>query len=660
MPGARLNVLRSAIAAEWSRVRPISGLQRAAVMGLAVLVVEPWLGWTLAASAGVAALLVGMLDLRQNPRNRLHTMAVGTATLTVTTFLTRELSPWPAAVIALLALIAYGEGAGVAVHRDAPVLLQLNAIVAATALLEPQPRSDAWQAALVVLVAGSVQSLASALYAARRHVVREIDVAASAMHNVGEFLRAAAATTPSDVDSAMERAARSLSSAQHAIAVSGLPPDSLTLLRRALFAVDQVRAQGQALVLRARTVPAPATATDDELALSTQRMRDAGDLLCRGADALRGRRGKRDQAWALLQQTLDGLHPADASRLADPVRPFSGSVKAALQPGGVPFRFGVRIALAALVAGLIGSVGDLTHASWSVNASLSVLRPDAGGLLTRFILRASATALAAGGVVLEVVLVQGNRPGLAVSAVIFGYLMFSLGPANYGIYGLTVTLSVLTLAAITTSHAQHLAVARLVDTAVGCVVALAAGFAIPVWKVTRLPEDVAAYCTTLSRRFTGLAAAALQSPGERDPVALRATGIETRDAVTGVLATLASASLEPAGQVPVARLHATFDELRECARIAVVAEGLLNGRQPVSPLAAGLAQDTATTLELLADAIRQGRPARLKVRPAVPGDAEIELVMRDALLAAIRGARVGWGTTGQRSFSPAHDPRLGD
>ncbi len=224
--------------------------------------------------------------------------------------------------------------------------------------------------------------------------------------------------------------------------------------------------------------------------------------------------------------------------------------------------------------------------------------------------------------------------------------MFSLGPTNYGIYGLTVTMSVLTLAAITSPHPQQLAVARLVDTLVGCLISLAIGFALPAWKVTQLPRDVAAYCATLARRFGVLARAISQPPGERDPVPLRATGIETRDAVSHVLTTLAASSLEPAGQIPVARLRAAFDEVRVCGRLAIVAESLLNQRQPASATAAALARETATTLELVSDAVAHGRRAPVGARPSASGVAEIDKVLREALESANRAAQVGWGDGG--------------
>ncbi len=411
------------------------------VMGLALLVTAPWLGWGMAASAGEAALLVGMLDLRQNPLDRLRTMAVGTAMLTVTTLVARELSPWPLTVVAVLTLIAFGEGAGIAVHRDAPVLLQLNGIVAATALLEPQPRMHAWQAALVVLLAGGTQTLVSALFATRRHVIREVEIAASAMDDVGAFLRAVATSFTPDADrlhgvataDAMERAIGSLSTAQSAIDASDLASSPLMLLRRALFAADQLRVEGQALILR----PLGPTPADTGSAVRTGRLSLVADLLHHGALALGHRVGKPDPEAARFRATLAEFSAGSAPAYDDPARTFAAAVQAlleaekwprtrpstrderhrriqaALRPRGLPFRFGIRIAIASLAAGLVGYAGDLTHASWSINACLSVLRPDGGGLLTRFVLRATATAAAAAGVVLEAVLVGGNRATLA-------------------------------------------------------------------------------------------------------------------------------------------------------------------------------------------------------------------------------------------------------
>ena len=81
-----------------------------------------------------------------------------------------------------------------------------NGIVAATALLEPQPQASAWKAALVVLVAGGAQALVSALYATWRHVVREVEIAASAIDRVSAFLRSAAEGLNGGLEQATERA----------------------------------------------------------------------------------------------------------------------------------------------------------------------------------------------------------------------------------------------------------------------------------------------------------------------------------------------------------------------------------------------------------------------------------------------------------------------
>jgi uncharacterized membrane protein YccC len=625
-------------------------------MGLSIVVVEPWLGWQSASAAGIAALLVGILDQRRNPAERLRTMGIGTVMLAVTTLVSRELSPWPLAVVALLALIAFAEGAGIAVHRDAPVVLQLNGIVVATALLEPEPQAGAAQAALVVLAAGAAQALVSWFAALRLRVIREFDFTASAMRDVSAYLRRLAdpANDPRSpvVAAALERSRRSLSAAQRAVAVSDLAPETLALLQKLLFASDQMRVEGLGFVV---TPGAEQPVATEASAQVRRRFDDLSRLLAQAANALRHKSGGSDVEQAVAAYpardpagafgaAVRELLEANVWRRRSAAVPGArrAKVRSAIRPGGQPFLYGVRIAVASLAAGLIGSTVNLVHASWSVNAALSVLRPDGGGVVTRFVLRGGATALAAVVVVAEVAALSGNRYALAVAAVVFAYVMYLLGPTNYGIYAMMVTVSVLTLAIAAGGNPQSLALDRLVDTLIGSALALAAGFAIPVWKVTALPDDLAGFCATLAERFRDISRVAAQAPDGRDQWGLRASGIRTRDAIADLVATLDAVSLEPGGRLPVAEIRVAFAELHDAARMAIVAERLLDQGAPASMAASELAAHTASALDTLAAAIRARRPDREEVVvPVSAGDASgLEVPLTKAVESVIRAADV--------------------
>ncbi len=602
-----------------------------------------WLvaGVAAAVSASVAALLVGILDRRQSAPARFRTMLAGTLLLTVTTLVTRELSPWPVAILALLVGIAFAEGVGIAVHRDAPVVLQFSAIVVATALLEPQDPSTAIVAATTVFLAGTAQTAVAAVAAYGSRTVLEVEVTAAALDRLAQAIRivVAAAGTARDepvaveAATAMEHAARELSAAQRKVLGSDLRDPERTLLDRALFAADRMRMDATAtLIERTGEDPAPPERRGD----GPGRVARLPDVLDAGCRALRGASATGDAA-----ATAAGRDPAKADA-DDPVVAFDAAVVAivavghwrrasprpsgawrhalrnGLQTGSVPFRFGVRIAVAATVSGLIGASAGLVHGSWAVNAGLSVLRPDGGATLPRLVRRAVGTTIGALIVFVEATLIGESHVALAVAAIAFAALMYWLGPTNYGLYGLFVTASVLSLVALTSPDPQAMALSRWEDTLVGCVVALAVAFLIPVWTVTHLPADLARCGATTAHRFRVLGVAAQRSPDARDVAELRGAGIATRDAISDVLTTLHISTTEPASGVRVAALRATFEDLRACARTGLVAEHLLIHGNAPSATAAALARETAGLLDRLSSTLNSG--------PTTPTDTRMEAV----------------------------------
>jgi hypothetical protein len=641
-PGARAlvrGVLRSSVVFDWSQARPLSALRRAAVMAAAMVVAWLVSGVAAAISASVAALLIGLLDRRQSPPARFRTMMAGTLLLTVSTLVARTLGPWPVAVLVLLVGIAFAEGVGIAVHRDAPLVMQLSGIVVATALLEPQDPASAVAAAVTVLLAGSAQTAVGTAAAYRARTVLEVEVSAAAIDHLARAIRIVAAvagsaettTMASEAATAMEQAARALSAAQRKVLGSDLSTPERDLLDQALFAADRMRIDARATLIEC-------TGSDPgrrRLWLdASERLLRLADVLDAGCKAVRG-------TAATVDDTITSAGTDAASPEAeDPVLAFNTAVagivavgrwrrvstrppgeqrralRHGLQIGAVPFRFGSRLAVAASVSGLVGAAAGLVHGSWTINAGLSVLRPDGGATLPRLVRRAGGTTIGALIVLVEATVIGQSRVALAVAAIAFALVMYWLGPTNYGLYGMFVTVSVLSLLALTSTDPQAMALARWADTLIGCLVALVVAFLIPVWTVTRLPADVAQCGATTARRFRALAMAARQSPDVRDVAGLRVAGIATRDAISDVLTTLHVSTSEPATSVPVAELRATFEDLRVCARAGLVAEHLLTRGAPPSVIAAAAASDTAVLLDRLAGSLG-GEPTMVADSPAV-------------------------------------------
>lgn len=141
--------------------------------------------------------------------------------------------------------------------------------------------------------------------------------------------------------------------------------------------------------------------------------------------------------------------------------------------------------------------------------------------------------------------------------------MYAIGPTNYGLYGLFVTASVLSVLALTAPDPMAIAIARWIDTLAGCAIALAVAFIVPAWNVLQLPTGVAACCQAMAERYACLSATIRARPTDRDLARLRASGITTREAISDALVTVRVSALEPARDVPVAQLQATRDAVRQ-------------------------------------------------------------------------------------------------
>ena len=581
---------RSSVHVDWSKARPVSAVRLTAVMAATLTVAWNVFGPSIAVSASVASLLVGILDRGQSTAVRFRTMSSGTVLLAVTTLITHRLSPWPVAIVGLLILVAFAEGAGIAVHPDAPLVMQLTGFVVATALLEPEAPGAAFTATLAVLAAGAAQTVVSTLVASSARSVLELEVTADAVARVAVATRSVATLAAlfpveSEAAAAMEDASRSLSSAQRRLRVSDLDPAERSLLDAALFAADRMRIDAMAVLFQ-QTEPDPARR--EAPGEASVRLRGLSEVLDAGSRALRARTPLSGPLLEPDPVALDAADPVAAFTTAiagivavrhwrrQPTRHAGrGDLAQRIRIGAVPLRFGVRLSLASLISAGVGAAAGLVHGSWTINAGLSVLRPDGGATLPRLLLRSGATTIAALVVVLEAIVVGHHPPALAVGALLFACLMYWWGPSNYGFYAGFVTASVLSLFALTASNPRGLAFARWEDTLVGCAVALAVAFVVPVWKVTQLPANVARCCAATASRFRTLATSAGQSPVERDAVALRSSGATTRDAISDVVAILQVAAAEPAAGVPVATLSAVFDDVRNCVRAGVVAEHLL-------------------------------------------------------------------------------------
>lgn len=621
--------LRSLAEYDLSRIRPVSGLRRTAVTLLVM-----WAAWQLAGpevatSTGMAALLLGFLDRQQSPRVTVRVMIAGTFAVAATQFVATMLSPWLVLVVILLVTIAFAEGASVALHPDAPIVLHFCGTIAATAAVAGPHPGDAGRAAAAVLIAGAAQTAATAASARLVPHVREVLQVADEVELVARALRALAGETdlsaPTGItDSELDRAARSMTSTERVLARSDLSPYLAALLGQILHAAEQVRLEAKSIASAHPTVELPNPLAIDHEAV--RRELDAtADTLMLAVNTLRATRRDRDgmaeallatpsSAWFSSPELLPALadlvsgvvqvgleQPERVPPAANPPGTQLARVRAAVSPGSLSFRLGGRIAVGALAAmGAAAAIG-LTHASWASNAVLSIFRPDGGATLPRIALRGFAVSAAAVVVVLTAYATHDNRAWLLAIMGVSMLLGYSLGPANYGIFGFFINIAVLMVLAATGADPTEIAVARWADTMVGCSVAVLIAFLIPVWKVSSLPTIVASTCSAIGDYLAEIGHSLSEPAATRDLAATRASGVRVRDLGSDASATLNVARFEPAGVVPVPMLRAVLTEIRTAGRISLATENLLVHGTPPDPAAAELAAQTSATLARFAD-----------------------------------------------------------
>jgi uncharacterized membrane protein YccC len=223
------------------------------------------------------------------------------------------------------------------------------------------------------------------------------------------------------------------------------------------------------------------------------------------------------------------------------------ALRAQLTPRSSAFRHAIRLAVALIVAVIVYRAMGLGRGFWVPLTVLFVLKPDYLATYARGIGRAAGTVL---GVVLAATIVALGHPsdpvalGLLAALALVAYAVFS---ANYALFSLTLTVLVALVVVFAGGSAIGAIEDRIVDTAIGAVIALTT-FAL--WPTRedetlrrRLGELVAAHVRWLEAITAGLA-----DPDAYDPTSMRRERLATRVARTNAEASLQRAAGEPASR----------------------------------------------------------------------------------------------------------------
>jgi uncharacterized membrane protein YccC len=189
-----------------------------------------------------------------------------------------------------------------------------------------------------------------------------------------------------------------------------------------------------------------------------------------------------------------GITPrAEQRSLTDRLRHFADTTIT----GPQTWLFVLRLTVCVTLAELVGVVLSLDHANWVALTVAIVLKPDFGSVFGRAVLRAGGTAV---GVVLGAgLLALAPHAWLLVIVMAAVAALLPVGQVrNYGMFSTFVTPLVIVQLDLANSGSFTLVIARLVDTAVGCLIVVVFGYLL--WPGSRradVGDQLARTCDTV-------------------------------------------------------------------------------------------------------------------------------------------------------------------
>ncbi len=161
-------------------------------------------------------------------------------------------------------------------------------------------------------------------------------------------------------------------------------------------------------------------------------------------------------------------------------RPAALSIRAARAARNVAlsaasWRYGLRLALCIGIAQVLVSITAVPRSYWVALTITFVLKPDFGSVFSRALLRALGTV--AGLVIAAAVLAEVPRGWWDVPVLlILAPLVPALTPRGYGYQTAAITPVILLLSDVLNRQGTGLLLPRLVDSLIGCAIALVAGY----------------------------------------------------------------------------------------------------------------------------------------------------------------------------------------
>lgn len=366
-----------------------------------------------------------------------------------------------------------------AVASVSGLLLLLNSVVGAGLSMPGE-----WWLAPALMTGGGLLVLLLALLAwPLRSGVPERTAVAAAYRTVADLLAACGSQVPGEYEDARHTVTQSLNQSYDLVLARrtghhGRSPE-LTRLVAELNAITPVVEAAPAAHLNGRPLPAEVPTAVRHLARAVEtgftgpiglRLPEPGSETARAVD-----HALRHAAEVVAAPDLDPRGVDD--RLGRPaglrVRAARATRDVALSAAS--WRYGLRLALCIGLAQVLVSSVPVPRSYWVALTITFVMKPDFGSVFSRALLRALGTV--AGLVVAAAVLSQVPRGWWDVPAMLLlAPLIPALTPRGYGYQTAAITPVILLLSDILNHQGTALLLPRLVDSLIGCGIALVAGY----------------------------------------------------------------------------------------------------------------------------------------------------------------------------------------
>ncbi|MBV8616918.1 MAG: FUSC family protein [Acetobacteraceae bacterium] len=656
---ARLGPFHWTNVAPWRAARIGLGIVVPLALGLATDRIE------YGAYAALGALPAGTASLQGETRSRVMAVAWASLGAAVSTFvgaITAAFTPW--LLVPVVAAWGYLTGLAVALGQRLGVVVLQWSISLMIAVGLPFGPSDAALRAGLVLAGGLFQAVLVALSWTIRPGGREATVLAASYRALSAYASGLAAgeagppppaafpahTVLDDPNPLLPRATRleflnlleqaerirTALAALAAHADDGCVGDASAIRRLLADAASMLNGIADALQARGAGRVALVRDLKGQIAqlsvASTAPWRWAGEALLGQLRAV-GRIIAR-LAEVPEQRTADGgwtaQFPAGGQGgIVDAATVLRANLTIASEAG----RHALRLAAAAALAETIVQATGLYQGRWVTLTIFLLLKPDYASTLSRSVQRAVGTMLGAGvgGTVAH--FAHLGQAGLVATAGFWIAAAYALFDVNFLFYSVALTAFIVVLLDLLGAPAIATAEVRLLDTAIGSALALAAYLAWPTWEGTTAPEKFARLVEA-HRAYTIALLHALARPRSLNAPHLRALQVAARRARSDAEAATARLSEEP--------VHAPLTPDKARAAIAAVAR-LAHAELALHALAlqegeAGppdrpgdlarhldaLSAALATTLDRLALAIRTLQPPS-----PIPALRPIQTALRD-------------------------------